>query len=394
MRALGIRRPGRLLAWLVTTAGCALALSSNATAAGLEDAINAITKPTMNRKSYFAVIDIKSERSVDDVSDAVLNGIRRYANNARLTQKIPTARLPVTPARMRLLSGGEQQVPQCDGDVANVVANELSFAKYGEATVTIACIFAYRGGYQVNFFASFLQRSGGPNSNVLGAMLGRLVTNAIGLGDSSSFIGKTLEAIQEKLADVGMKGSLVELHPSIPGLEVARDDAHRVADETATMPTPVAPSVAGAAVPVSASRQPQSAPVEPSAGPPAAAAIPVSAGFELTGMGEVANAMAEVSRRIAEARAAMAGQVETADAQPSPLQARKELAAMGLSYFDGAQFHAALKRGDVLAVRLYVAAKGVDLKQPGPEGLTPLQSAHRNESQPELLGLLRNAGAE
>lgn len=42
------------------------------------------------------------------------------------------------------------------------------------------------------------------------------------------------------------------------------------------------------------------------------------------------------------------------------LQARKDLTAMGLRYFDEEQFLAAIKRGDKLAVDLFVAGKGID----------------------------------
>jgi hypothetical protein len=42
------------------------------------------------------------------------------------------------------------------------------------------------------------------------------------------------------------------------------------------------------------------------------------------------------------------------------LQARKDLTAMGLRYYDEEQFRAAIKRGDKLAVDLFVAGKGID----------------------------------
>lgn len=48
----------------------------------------------------------------------------------------------------------------------------------------------------------------------------------------------------------------------------------------------------------------------------------------------------------------------------SALDARKELTAMGLQYFDQNQFFAAIHRGDQLAVELYVAAGGVALDEP------------------------------
>jgi hypothetical protein len=380
------------VAQLLSAAACGLALSSGAVAAGLEDAITSIVKPSASQKAFLAVVDVKTERGADEVSSAVLNAVQRYASGAALNQKIPPAVSPATPARMRLSSSGAHQVPQCDGDVANVVALDVSMARYGEATGTVVCIFPYRGGFQVNYFASFSQRSGGMNTNILGAMLGRVITNAFGIGDSSTFVGKTIEAMQEKLADAGMKGTLVELFPSIPGLEVVRDNTPR--------------AVSGAAI---ASAEALSGPTVEASGPDAAlmpvhakglAAAPAFApGVPASGIAgaadyqDAANAMAEVRRRMEEARAVYASQVGST-IEPSPLQARKELAAMGLSYFDGTQFLAAIRRGDVLAVRLYVSAQGVDLQQPGSDGLTPLQAAQQNEKRPEVLSLLRAAGAQ
>jgi hypothetical protein len=44
------------------------------------------------------------------------------------------------------------------------------------------------------------------------------------------------------------------------------------------------------------------------------------------------------------------------------VQARRDLAGMGLSYFDRRQFLDAVKRNDMLAVRLYLAGLGVDTR--------------------------------
>jgi hypothetical protein len=44
------------------------------------------------------------------------------------------------------------------------------------------------------------------------------------------------------------------------------------------------------------------------------------------------------------------------------VQARKELAGIGLSYFDRQQFLDAIRRNDLIAVRLYRAGRGVDMR--------------------------------
>ena len=53
----------------------------------------------------------------------------------------------------------------------------------------------------------------------------------------------------------------------------------------------------------------------------------------------------------------------TKDIQPriDPLQARKDLTEMGLTYHDSKQFLDAVKRNDSIAAELFIAGKGVDL---------------------------------
>jgi hypothetical protein len=75
--------------------------------------------------------------------------------------------------------------------------------------------------------------------------------------------------------------------------------------------------------------------------------------------GEQRDQMASIGRDLAgiarkEARAPLASSPERA------LQARKDLNAMGLRYYDETQFRDAVKRGDKLAVDLFVAGEGID----------------------------------
>jgi hypothetical protein len=60
------------------------------------------------------------------------------------------------------------------------------------------------------------------------------------------------------------------------------------------------------------------------------------------------------------------------------LQARKDLTAMGLRYYDHGEFLDAVKRNDELAAQLYIAAKGVDLTERAWSGRTALDIARDN----------------
>lgn len=71
----------------------------------------------------------------------------------------------------------------------------------------------------------------------------------------------------------------------------------------------------------------------------------------------------------------------------SALQARRELHAMGLRYYDSAQFLEAAARDDALAVELYVRARGVNLQARDAEGRSALDLARRN-GNPQIIAIL------
>lgn len=66
-----------------------------------------------------------------------------------------------------------------------------------------------------------------------------------------------------------------------------------------------------------------------------------------------------------QARAAAQLQAAVEPSRDDALQARKELHAMGLKYWDEQQFLEAVRRGDRLAVDLFLAARGLQAKPGG-----------------------------
>jgi hypothetical protein len=72
------------------------------------------------------------------------------------------------------------------------------------------------------------------------------------------------------------------------------------------------------------------------------------------------------------------------------LQARKDLTAMGLRYYDANQFLDAVKRDDALAVELYLLGKGVNASAKGKDGRSALDIARANGNQ-QLAALLAAA---
>lgn len=87
---------------------------------------------------------------------------------------------------------------------------------------------------------------------------------------------------------------------------------------------------------------------------------------------------------------------ETAAAPAGPvfwssLDARKELTAMGLQYFSPAHFFAAIRRGDQLAVELFIASGGITVDQAF-ENETALSIAQKTAS-PAMVKLLQGHAA-
>ena len=66
-----------------------------------------------------------------------------------------------------------------------------------------------------------------------------------------------------------------------------------------------------------------------------------------------------------QARAAAQPQAAVEPSRDNALQARKELHAMGLKYWDEQQFLEAVRRGDRIAVDLFLAARGLQTKPGG-----------------------------
>ena len=75
------------------------------------------------------------------------------------------------------------------------------------------------------------------------------------------------------------------------------------------------------------------------------------------------------------------------------IRARKDLAGMGLTYHDRQQFLDAVKRADVLAVRLFLAGRAVDAGATDVWGNSALAIAQRGGNA-ELTSLLSAAAAE
>jgi hypothetical protein len=105
-------------------------------------------------------------------------------------------------------------------------------------------------------------------------------------------------------------------------------------------------------------------------------------------MAAIGRDLASYASRQPAARAADALSVERS------LQARKDLTAIGLRYFDEKAYLEAVERGDMLAVELFIAARGVNLASTDWRGRNALDIARDKGNAPLADLLTRNLPAK
>ena len=336
---------------------------------------------TYREKTVFAVYDLQgTDLKADAIQGIVLDALRTYARDTQVRQGIPPSPYPDYPGQMTIghrLNGGPK--PDCAGELFSVEGIDASMIKYGEKTYHRLCLFPYSSGYRLNYFALYGQQSGAgnPNPNVLAAMLGRAIGSLVGLGDSSAAINKLLGRLESRLQSAGMGIKLVQLHPKdLEGRVVVEDDLPKPVAQASTTPAPQ-PAI----IPPSPVQSVAMSPGQPSD----SRALPP----------ELAQLQAVLMQQREAVRQQMVAQQPGSPGQSVKRltvgEARKELTAMGLQYFNQEQFVAAIRRGDALAVDLFITGAGVDLNAGGPGG-TPLSIAE-SYGQQDVVVLLKTNGA-
>jgi hypothetical protein len=338
--------------------------------ASAQDAINNIVRASVSSKPTFVVFDIRGgNTNVQAVQEIVSSAFKVHYNGVKVNEVIAPYPLPLAPSRMSFRqvnsAAGPINSPECPQASAFVSASDKTMTKYGEVSVLESCIFQYKDGIRLNIYALFAQRSGGPDINILGAMLGRVVTKAMGIGDSSRFIGDTIDDIELKLKAVTSEIALVELQPAREGKTVVTDPAQR-----ALLSANQAVNQAATLVPTPQTNQTGTASTQVS---PQFIAIQQQV-------------TAALQQRQAELRTQYPNQVAAqAGNGVSPAQARKELSAMGLTYYSREQFFEAIYRGDKIACELFLQGKGISTAAVDRYGKTPIQAA----PNPEILALFQ-----
>lgn len=103
--------------------------------------------------------------------------------------------------------------------------------------------------------------------------------------------------------------------------------------------------------------------------------------------------IAAIGRDLAAVARKNLGVKEPSVARLDPLQARKDLTSMGLTYHDTKQFLEAVKRNDAIAAELFIAGKGVDLSATDFWGRDAVDFARSNGNERLAELILRNRPA-
>jgi hypothetical protein len=332
-----------------------------ATTAGAQDGINNVLTNSVKTKPTFAVFDIRpADVDVHGIQEAVGAALKKFSDDVKINEQIAPYPLPVLPQRMTFVPTqsvvGTINVAECPQASSILSAVDKNVAKYGEISFMRVCIFQYRDGIRLNFYALFAQKSGGANVDVLGAMLGRAIGKAVGLGDSSKVITDTLSDIEQRLQQITPTAALVEMQPRAPGKVLTSDPAAALLAAAPAMQSTMEPQTA--------------APTSADATTPELAAAQ-------------RRAAATIAQRMAEMRGSTTG-VATTTPQvggqtpniTTAVQARKELSAMGLTYYSQDQFVDAVRRNDRIAFELFIKARGgITSTGADKNGVTPLHAA-------------------
>lgn len=80
------------------------------------------------------------------------------------------------------------------------------------------------------------------------------------------------------------------------------------------------------------------------------------------------------------------------DAEAAAIRARKDLTGMGLAYHDAGQYLDAVRRNDLIAARLFILGRGVDVAARDASGASALDIARR-AGNAEMIALLAAAAS-
>jgi hypothetical protein len=174
---------------------------------------------------YYRIFDLKTTASRQAVAKAASNGLGRNVNNAQEATPIPNSpEIPSQPGRFQLvnpfagtkfamMAGGAgsvgMRIATCEGAVWTAKA-QRKVAGSNDLNLT-TCLFQYKGGYHLNFYAVFTKQEGGL------MQLSRDMANSM-VGTPEEWTEKTfLDVVRSIKASTGADIVLLEAQPELSG---------------------------------------------------------------------------------------------------------------------------------------------------------------------------------
>lgn len=297
------------------------AMLSNAQAKDIRDQLNIQTG-----KAVLVISDVAPQQASEQIKDAISQfAIPTSLNYHPIPSPLPAR--PGSPVEQQVLIQGFPATDySCAGAYAEITKTPppVQNAFYFNREALHACLYAFQGGVKVEMIFNVIRKT----DSLTGGLFNG-ITKAIRGSDGERIAGQLKENIDEIKKKLS---TTLVARIEVPGLPVDEPDKEAVAKW-------IAPATGAE----STAQTPQGAAPVAAAPQPAAAQPQLDGGVDLSVLG-----------------------------------ARKELAAMGLKFFDQDQFVDAARRNDFLTVRLFLAAAAIHPGAPDSKGDTALNFAKDN----------------
>ncbi len=265
-----------------------------------------LSTPAMAQKTreMYYIFDIKTDASIDTVSNAIVKGLKKNAPDMQATTHLVRGERPDKPGTFEIIDMSEQmggnmgglmalakaqgggamfKSAKCDGAVwTGRFTRDISNQRLNVNT----CLFPYKGGYHLDVYANDTNKGHGMD---ISRKLGGAIAEAI-VGKPEKWTQKTFSRMRRKIYEhVGVVPVLVEGQPTIDfsfkDEPVAAPVAEAPAVPPAQAPTPEVVAAPAAPVPTTAPA-PTAVTVQAPVAAPAPAPAPEVPAVDCTGLSD------------------------------------------------------------------------------------------------------------
>lgn len=184
--------------------------------------LNSLTESHKQETGY-VIYDLKNVKDYNALTDGISDGLKSNTSKINVSQGVAPYPLPDKPSHFKMQSYGTSsiaalatlkggmlpQTPSCPDALWRAYAVDNGFAQYGQITRYWACLFVYKGGYQLDLYTNYSSNSGiGSGVGALGAAIA-----APFVGTPDKFIPRTMETIVDNIKKTGATLNYVASFP-------------------------------------------------------------------------------------------------------------------------------------------------------------------------------------